>query len=75
MNSYRRPRSRPRKRSINLRSFFWVLEREAVFHVLTHTLWCAEPQRWARAELARYNRTQLYHLFTRAWLIYSRLEE
>lgn len=74
MNSYRRPRSRPRKRSVNFRSFFWVVEREATYHVLSRTLWAAEPQRWARAELARSNALQLRTLFERAYAVFVRME-
>jgi hypothetical protein len=34
MNSVRKPRARPRIRSINFRVFFWLLTREAALQIL-----------------------------------------
>lgn len=53
MNSIHRRRRKPRKRSINLRAFKWVLEREATMRVLWPTVPTEISDAQLRSELAR----------------------
>jgi len=49
MNTIRRARRRPRVRSLNWRTFGWVLLREAFVTALTHsTNWPVNDGRWRR---------------------------
>lgn len=63
MNSIRRPRRRPRVRSINWRTFAWVLLREAFVTALCHgTSWPIGDGRWRRT-IARKSSSELRRHF------------
>lgn len=74
-NSIRVPRNRPRRRSVNFRSFFWLLTREAGWRIVTGsefhdghawspTLWCrrstGEVRKLARAVVSHYPERERY---------------
>ncbi len=59
MNTIGRRRRRPRVRSVNFRSFFWVLVREAATEVLCLTSLAGERRSWVRGLLVHRNRQQV----------------
>lgn len=52
MNSVRRRRARPRRVSVNFRTFFWVLQREAVLRIVYPASMQTHTERAARAAVA-----------------------
>jgi len=62
MNCLRRARSRPRVRSFNFRSLWWVLIREALLHELGSEQE-SRPGSWYRGALARYDDAKIRRNF------------
>jgi hypothetical protein len=58
-NSIRRPRRRPRVRSLNFRTFGWVLLREVAVEVLSSTSLAGERRSFVRQCLVRESRHQV----------------
>lgn len=62
MNSINGPRRHPRRRSFNLRTFFWVLQREAALRVLYPASMEKEQERFARLAVRKARPDHLKHL-------------
>lgn len=64
MNSIRRPRRRPRVDSMNFRTFFWVLLREAALRIAYPSSLGAISERAARVECSDRSSTRIASVCT-----------
>ena len=70
MNSIRRPRLRPRARSVNFRSFAWLVQREAALHVIHPAIFDAAGERKSRGKINRWRTAAVTRLVRNLLALY-----